>query len=222
MSSWEVQSHSSTSQSLQTKPSHNWDILGFVLLSPCTRGYTMCGNKGIVVEKEAMPLLCADSVLCQLMTCSFGPSAQAMWGSSLNVGPDWAFLSSQDPAVFWRATYSSWFTVGLSMLHPSEGDSSCFSFSWGFHAHSFSSKTRSHLGFELLGLIKLKGLSPTLLYLDKPSAISTLHHIGRELLSEVCCSPGLYLGATTTVLSSLESFYLQVLPLLFSDSSPGT
>lgn len=41
-----------------------------------------------------------------------------------------------------------------------------------------SSKTRSRLGFELLGLMKLKGLSATLPCWEKSSDLSTVHYVG--------------------------------------------
>lgn len=56
-------------------------------------------------------------------------------------------------------TCASWSSVGLSLLHPSAGVSSCFSFSLALLAQSLSLKTRSHLGFEHVGLIKFTALS---------------------------------------------------------------
>lgn len=136
--------------------------------------------------------------------------------------PGWAPCSSLEPAIFCHTTCSSWSPVRLSMLHPSEGGYSCFSFNLGLLDQSFSSKSRSQLGFELQGLIKLKELSPTLLCLHKSSGTSTPHYIARELFSEVGRFPELYLGATAQVLSLLESFYLKEVYCPFPYSSPNT
>ena len=75
-----------------------------------------------------------------------------------------------------------------------------------FLTQSLSTKARSQIVFELLDLIRLKGLSPTLPCLGESSGISTLHGTGRKLFSEVGSFPELYLWENLQVLSPPKSF----------------
>lgn len=121
--------------------------------------HSTVGIQSIVAEGRVASSLCW---LCPMPvhTCSFGPSAKTIWGASWNAGPSWASLNAMEPPVIRHTTYSSWPSVGLSMLHPSDGAASCFSYNLGFLVQSPLNNEVPIMRGELLSLIKLKGLSP--------------------------------------------------------------